>query len=66
MCARLTRRAHPDFRHPGPDARVGHGGAAATPPKAVQRDVAVDFVDISILLDRIQASFFQPGFDTTD
>lgn len=59
VCARLTRRAHPDFRHPGFDAAVTHRGPAAALP--IRRDVAVDFADMSVLLDRIQASFFQSG-----
>lgn len=55
--ARRLRRPHPDF----------HGGAgpsrylvdAAAPAFAVPaREVAIDFVDMSGLLDRMQAAFF--------
>jgi hypothetical protein len=57
VLARAVRRAHPDFQRsqmPAP--------AVTTPalPAAVsaRRDVAVDFVDMSAVLDRMQASFF--------
>jgi hypothetical protein len=57
VCARLTRRAHPDF--------AGVVAVSRSPePDVVRRrahlDVAVDFVEISGLLDRMQASFFRP------
>lgn len=57
VCARVTRRAHPDF---------AAGAAAPQRPalpdlcrRTAYVDVAVDFVEISGLLDRMQASFFR-------
>jgi len=55
--ARRVRRPHPDF----------HGGVRSplplTPPAVADfasstRDVAIDFVDMGALLDRIQTTFF--------
>ena len=54
VCARVVRRAHPDFRH----ERGAVGSDVQPPTVAVRRDVAVDFVDMSAVIDRIQASFF--------
>lgn len=60
VCARHTRRAHPDFRHPGLEPVASYRGAPV-PARAAYRDVAVDFTEISSLLDRIQAAFFRSG-----
>jgi hypothetical protein len=57
VCARRVRRSHPDF----------HVGGAPAAPQELTRDVtpsgalevAVDFVDMSGLLDRMQAGFFR-------
>lgn len=59
-CARLIRRTHPDFRHPGGEADPGMGrfASAGTP---VRRDVALDFVEMATVLDRIQSAFFRSG-----
>ena len=57
VCARRVRRSHPDFRTP-------FTAAPSTPDEvrsdiSVPRDVAVDFVDVTALLDRIELSFFR-------
>jgi len=61
VCARLVRRAHPDFVYP-----IGSGSAAAAAqppsfdvPAVVRRDVAVDFLEMSAVLDRVQSAFFR-------
>jgi hypothetical protein len=59
VCARLIRRAHPDFDH-----RRGPLAAPETATSNVfstsgRRDVAVDFVNMAALLDGMQASFFR-------
>lgn len=56
VCARRVRRSHPDF-HLG-------GGTPASPdvtPEATPSslEVAVDFVEIGALLDRVQAAFLR-------
>ena len=58
--ARLIRRTHPDFRHPGgaADPGVERLTIAGSP---VRRDVAVDFVEMAMVLDRIQSAFFRSG-----
>jgi len=55
VCARRVRRSHPDFR-------VG-GGATMPAPTAAQParetlEVAVDFVEMDVFIDRIQSAFF--------
>ena len=55
-CARRTRRLHPDFRV-GVTAVPAH----AAPETVVPRDVAVDFVDVATLFDRIESAFFGHG-----
>jgi hypothetical protein len=57
VCARRGRRSHPDFRvEASPDhSSCGQSGIEASVP----RDVAVDFVDMTSLLDRIEGSFFR-------
>jgi hypothetical protein len=56
VCAGRVRRSHPDFQAglgaaPSPDVSA----ETALPPQ----EVAVDFVDMSALLDRVQAAFFR-------
>lgn len=60
VCARRVRRSHPDFRATPPvppaqsdDRRLDRLDVS------VPRDVAVDFVDVTSLLDRIELSFFR-------
>jgi hypothetical protein len=57
VCARRFRRSHPDFRtrHPEGDTSVV---LRANGDLAIPRDVAVDFVDVTTLLDRIELAFF--------
>ena len=57
VCARRVRRSHPDFRTPRATTTVQteNGCSDVTVP----RDVAVDFVDVTSLLDRIELSFFR-------
>lgn len=57
VCVRLNRRAHPDFRRPGDTIGAAAGRGPGAQP--VCRDVAVDFVAISTVIDRMQASFFR-------
>jgi len=59
-CARLTRRTHPDF------GQHGRGAGAGTndrwlPVAPVRLEVAVDFVDMASVLDRMQVAFFRDG-----
>ena len=56
VCARRVRRSHPDFQVGGASAVPHESTADATP---ASREVAVDFVEISGLLDRMQAGFFR-------
>ncbi|ODS57777.1 MAG: hypothetical protein ABS36_04855 [Acidobacteria bacterium SCN 69-37] len=60
VCARLVRRAHPDFAYL-PDVVAGSPADAwsAGTASPVRRDVAVDFLEMTAVLDRIQSSFFQ-------
>ena len=55
VCARRVRRSHPDFR-------VGGGGPTAVPttadPVPQTLEVAVDFVEMDVFIDRIQSAFF--------
>lgn len=57
VCARVVRRAHPDFQREGPGGRVPVAMPDSLTPSA-RRDAAVDFVDMSAVIDSIQASFF--------
>jgi hypothetical protein len=57
VCARLVRRAHPDFFSGRPTSGVRP--SLSRMPSPARRDVAVDFVDMSMVLDHIQASFFR-------
>jgi hypothetical protein len=59
VCARRLRRSHPDFRvdcHRSAIDRAGHDRAPVH--EAVPRDIAVDFVDMTSLVERIETSFF--------
>jgi hypothetical protein len=56
VCARRSRCSHPDFRSQSaeggtPTSRRGAGDL-------MPMDVAVDFVDVASLLDRIELAFF--------
>lgn len=57
VCVRLNRRIHPDFCLPAGTA----GAAARSGPESrpVRLDIAVDFVAISTVIDRMQTSFFR-------
>jgi curved DNA-binding protein CbpA len=60
VCARRPRRLHPDFG--GREPRVlprASGSAASRDSNEIDRDlVAIDFVRVADLVDRIQATFF--------
>jgi hypothetical protein len=56
VCARRVRRSHPDF-HVG-NATLGLPEVTGDTTPA-SREVAVDFVEMGGLLDRMQASFFR-------
>jgi hypothetical protein len=56
-CARRVRRSHPDFgAGASPVCDPVRGQRVDRPP--VTTDVAIDFVDVGALLDRIQTDFF--------
>lgn len=57
-CARRPRRPHPDFDCGDGQAARAARGAAGTPVDLVHEDVAIDFVDMTGILDRMQTSFF--------
>jgi hypothetical protein len=58
VCARRSRRSHPDFRPaPAPLTRVS-AHAPIEPERPVSHDVAIDFVDVTALFDRIELAFF--------
>lgn len=54
---RRPRRHHPDFRLTPPDP-APRSIDEWVPDGRVAREVAVDFVDVGTLLDRIEARFF--------
>jgi hypothetical protein len=58
--ARRARRLHPDFRTTV-DLGTVSPGVAHDAERAALRDVAVDFVDVAALIDRIEADFFAGG-----
>jgi hypothetical protein len=60
-CARLIRRTHPDFRHPGDEAGLPAAERFPGAEPLVRRDVAVDFVEIATVIDRMQSAFFRNG-----
>jgi hypothetical protein len=53
--ARRGRRSHPDFREP---AASRGSGVRTSDLRSSAVDAAIDFVDVTGLLDRIQKSFF--------
>lgn len=57
VCARRIRRSHPDFSHgAAPTGPADAAGGPAVRPSL--QEVAVDFVEMGVFLDRMQASFF--------
>jgi len=48
---RHSMRAHPDFRD---------GASPSSAPAADLDDIAIDFVDMTAIVDRMQAAFFGP------
>ena len=59
-CARRSRRTHPDFVEPGAlTARGASPGTASRDP--VSGDVAIDFIDVRSLVDRMETAFFETG-----
>ncbi|MCC7042434.1 MAG: hypothetical protein IT183_01095 [Acidobacteria bacterium] len=64
-CARLIRRTHPDFGHPGAEARLPALEQSLGTASPVRRDVAVDFLEIATVLDRMQSAFFRDGHRRT-
>ena len=62
-CARRARRSHPDFR----EASAPPASSAPTAPKdSPSFDVAIDFLDMTVLVDRMQAAFFHSPAVTAD
>jgi hypothetical protein len=53
--ARRPRRPHPDFCEAGPSARTS---VHRFRPDLAGGDIAVDFVTVSSIIDRIQTAFF--------
>jgi hypothetical protein len=60
-CARLIRRTHPDFRCPGDEVGLPAVGRLPVAESPVRRDVAVDFVEMATVVDRMQWAFFRNG-----
>jgi hypothetical protein len=60
-CARRARRAHPDFGDPPSSMACAAAGPWSASSDPARSDVAIDFVDVAALIDRMQAAFF----DTT-
>ena len=56
--ARRIRRPHPDFHNGGGSSLTRLTTPADADFRSPVSDVAIDFVDVSALLDRIQSSFF--------
>jgi len=56
-CARRVHRAHPDFR--ARSSAILAAVVADWPShESVSSDVAIDFVDVAPLVERMQAAFF--------
>jgi hypothetical protein len=56
-CARRTSRWHPDFTATAGAAASGpHGSLLADAQLA---DAAIDFIDMGVVVDRMQRSFFR-------
>jgi hypothetical protein len=53
------RRWHPDFDGGGAACGQTPDRTAAKPLPPVFQDIAIDFVDLSIVVDRIHAAFFR-------
>jgi hypothetical protein len=60
-CARAVRRLHPDFGSPGDRERIPRADQPPMAGAVVHRDVAVDFVEMTSVLDRMQRAFFHSG-----
>ena len=56
-CARRVRKFHPDFHGAGSGACVTLDPPSRSIPPATS-DAAIDFLDVSEFVDRMQASFF--------
>jgi hypothetical protein len=65
-CARRVRRSHPDFRDPVLLETPGSDAPAVGLVDLRPADVAIDFVDMMSLVDRIQAGFFQSPRTASD
>jgi len=50
-CARRVARTHPDFRPASPSM-------SERAPAALARDAAIDFIDVTDVVARMQARFF--------
>jgi hypothetical protein len=57
-CARRVRRSHPDFGGAARTVACAPRSFDAADARPVDPDVAIDFVDMTSLLDRIQHGFF--------
>jgi hypothetical protein len=58
-CARHVRRSHPDFFHAGcPRSAGSAAGSVADARTPAFPDAAVDFVEMTPLIDRMQIAFF--------
>jgi hypothetical protein len=60
-CARHAARPHADLlaaEHREPETARGHAGLSAFHPELV--DVAIDYPDVSAVIDRMQSAFFRP------
>ena len=57
-CARRTGAGHPDFRHGGGAAGLAAGESTVPAGVPAVSDVAIDFVDMSPIVARMQAAFF--------
>lgn len=56
---RRTRRWHPDFdAGPAPDRIATPANVPGSVLAPAIHDVAIDFVDMSVVIDRIHAAFF--------
>jgi hypothetical protein len=59
-CRGRVRRSHPDFRDEG-DAGALTSVSAVPSTLRNEADVAVDFADMAVFVDRMQAAFFAAG-----
>jgi hypothetical protein len=58
VCARRLRRSHPDFRVDCLTSATDAASAGTAAHEVVPHDIAVDFVDMTSLVERIETSFF--------